>query len=30
MVAGKFVVRDGRHPRAGEIFEGFKRLQPDL
>ena len=30
VVAGKFVVRDGRHPQAGQIIEGFKRLQPDL
>jgi formimidoylglutamate deiminase len=26
VVAGKF----GRHPQAGQIIEGFKRLQPDL
>lgn len=29
-VAGKFVVRDGRHPLAGEIIQEFARLQQEL
>ena len=29
-VGGKFVIRGGRHPLAGEITHGFIRLQHDL
>jgi formimidoylglutamate deiminase len=29
-VGGKFVIRDGRHPRAGEIIGAFIQMQRDL
>ena len=29
-VGGKFVVRDGRHPLAGEIVDEFIRVQKEL